>query len=47
MPTMKRLNIIIPAKEAEALQEEADRQRRTVTSLIRWWIAQATTEAAE
>ena len=47
MPTTKRLNIIIPTKEAEELQREADRQRRTVTSLIRWWIAQAATEAAE
>ena len=46
MPTTKRLNIIIPAEEAEELQREADRQRRTVTSLIRWWIAQASSKSA-
>ena len=46
MTTTKRLNIIIPAEEAEELQREADRQRRTVTSLIRWWIAQASAKSA-
>ena len=46
MPNTKRLNIIIPTEEAEELQREADRQRRTITSLIRGWIAQAAEKSA-